>query len=151
MFDNSRLYANMWGSITVFTQKIIADLNVQEPDLNLQFHDWEAHSNTPELPEAHLLGPSGMTITEYEEEVEVTFAIGASTYEGDDHLFLLRGIMGEVFERMRPQSRIRYFDAGQATEKSVLVITPGTLLAPMSRPSARPWQYVQASALLVPA
>lgn len=145
------LYQNIWSSITVLTQSLISELKIDHPNDEIEFIDWEAHANTPELPNKNLIGPTAVTFQEFEgEDVQVNFAIAASTYGDDENLFRHRAYVGRIFEALRPERRFQYFDAAQATEQSVFKITPGTLMAPMTQASLRPWQFVQAEALLVP-
>lgn len=68
----------------------------------------------------------------------------------DKNLFRQRDYIARIFERLRPESKITYYDATQATTKSVLIVTDGTMVAPMSKSEARPWQYVQCDCLLQP-
>lgn len=142
---------NCWSSIVVLSRALIQECAAANVGSEIEFMDWEAHANTPELPNMDLIGPSAMTVTEHSKElITVSFAIGVSTFTGDKNLFRQRDYVARVFERLRPENKIIYFDAESASEKSVLVITDGTMAAPMSKSESRPWQYVQCEALLVP-
>jgi hypothetical protein len=144
-----KIYQSVWGSIVHFANELIADLHNSEG--NLSFIDWETHANIHELPDQDMLGPMAVTITELTPQMfEVTFAIAVSTYATDDNLFRMKAYLGEVFERMRVNKQIRVFDNETAEPMGYMIITDGTLLAPMSRAETRPFQYVQASALLEP-
>lgn len=146
------IYQNIWSSITVVANEIINELKLEHPHDEIQFIDWEAHANTPELPNSDLVGPTAVTFQEFEgEDIQVNFAMAVSTYGDDKNLFRHRDYVGLIFERLRPGRRFKYFDAHQSLQKSVFKITPGTLLAPMTQASLRPWQFVQAEAVLVPA
>ena len=137
---------NTYSSIIVFCQQIIQALPTP-----VTFIDWEAHANIEELPDADLLGPTAVAITDGGPgEQSVSFAVGVCTYEGDRNLFRHREIMAAVFERMRPERKLTFYDASAGSEESVLVFLPGTTVSPMSRAKSRPWQFVQAESLLVP-
>lgn len=145
------ILTNCWSSITVLARTLIQECAAANPGSEIEFMDWEAHVNVPELPNKDLIGPSALSVTEHSKElISVSFAIGVSTFLGDKNLFRQRDYVARVFERLRPESKIIYFDADSASEKSVLVVTDGTMAAPMSKAESRPWQYVQCEALLVP-
>jgi hypothetical protein len=145
-----QIYRNSWSSATVFVNGIITRVREETPGIDLRYIDWES-ANTSELPDADLIGPTALTIEDFgQDQIQVTFAVGVSTYTNDTNMFRHRMIVGEVFEAMRPESKIDFYDADLAIQQSKLVVTAGTLVAPMSRMNVRPWQYVQAATLLVP-
>lgn len=146
----SRTFDNVWSSLIVFCNRLITDLSVASPEAGLKLIDWETLVNVSELPNHDLLGPVGINLTEEGKFIRVNFSVSVSSYASDANLFRHRGYISEVFERMRPERQIEYFDAQTAQTESVLVCTDGTLISPMARNGVRPWQYVQASALLVP-
>ena len=146
----STFYDNIWASVTVLTKEIVDAVNEADPSLKVQWVDWNEFAELPELPDANVMGPSSLTFTEYEGETSVTFAVGASTYPDDPGGFKLRTMIGIAFERLRPKKQFAYYEAETESRTNVFVILPGTLLAPATRPGARPWQYVQAEALLGP-
>lgn len=145
------LYRDVWGSIVKLTNDTIAEFKIDYPAIAIQFMDWEAHANVAELPNADLIGPTGLSITEEEPGfVQVVFALAVSTYGTDANLFRQRDFVGRIFEKMRPEAQVALYDADTAAVKSFLVFTDGTTAVPMSRADARPWQFVQALALLEP-
>lgn len=147
----STILADTWGSVVVLTQGLVNQFKQDYPGVPIQFHDWEAHSNVAELPDADLIGPMSLGITEESPElIEASFAIGISTYQGDKNLFRLREFVGRAFERLRFGQSMTLFDARTAAEKGMYHFASGTILAPMSKADARPFQYCQAVALLNP-
>jgi hypothetical protein len=145
------LLPNIWASITVFTQGIITELKADYPDVDIQYIDWETHANVSELPNADLIGPTSLTFMEVAPQlIEVNFAIAVSTYGTDQNLFRHRDYIGRIFEKLRPEKQIVYFDAAAATVRGFLVCTDGTMVAPMTRADVRPFQFVQSQALLEP-
>lgn len=145
------LLKNIWGSITVFTQGIIDELKAAHPQADIQFMDWEAHANVAELPNKDLVGPTTLTFMEVSPQlIEVNFAIAVSTYGTDQNLFRLRDYVGRIFEKLRPEQKLVYFDADTATVKGFMLCTDGTMVAPMTRADVRPFQYVQTQVLLEP-
>ena len=145
------LLENMWGSVVKFTRDIRNKVVLEYPDIDLQVHDFEANANEAELPNSDLIGPTALTMVEVQPQlIEVTFAIGVTTYVNDKNLFRLRTILSRVFEEMRPEKKFVLYKAGTLDPQGFLVFTDGTMMAPMSRAETRPWQYVQASALLDP-
>jgi hypothetical protein len=143
-------YENVWASLTVFANERITALKDTDPSYDIRYIDWES-ANVNELPDSDLIGPTAVTIEdEGQEQISVTFAIGVSTYTSDTNLFRLRRFVGSVFEAMRPEKQINYYNAELAVQRSKFVVTGGTLIAPMTRMDVRPWQFVQAAVLLVP-
>lgn len=146
----SRTYDNIWTSLTVLTNELIDTMKDEFPTQAFEYIDWE-NANVDELPNTDLLGPTAVTISDYgQEQIEVTFAIGCSAYMNDMNLFRHRAIVGTVFERLRTEMKVDYYNTILVAQTSKLIITTGTLLSPMTKMNVRPWQYVQASALLVP-
>ncbi|MES0134509.1 hypothetical protein NKJ88_06035 [Mesorhizobium sp. M0016] len=138
-----------WVSIVKVCQGIITEVEALYPDTEINFFDWETHSNVAELPNSDLIGPTALAFTEQSPGLsEAVFAIAASTYGDDTNLFRHRKIMSLIFERLRPTKTMKIYDAGSALEKGFMVFTDGTTLVPMTRSEARPWQYVQVQALL---
>ena len=145
------VYQNTWASLVVWVKSLQADLNARNPQFPLQFIDWEAHANIPEMPNADLIGPLTLAIREYDDGLyNVTFAIGVSTYGTDAPMSRLRFALNGIFNRLQSGHKIVYYDYDHASEKSVIQIRPGTLIAPMDDLTVRPFQYVQATGLLTP-
>ncbi|MBD9544260.1 hypothetical protein IB276_32975 [Ensifer sp. ENS04] len=140
----NKLYENLHGSLVAFTQSIIEDRKLVYPDVPIEFVDWEAHANIHELPDQDLIGLTAVTLTE--EEVEMfsgSFTIGISSFASDKNLFRLRNYVGEAFARMRPLSKIPFYDAEACQQRGWLIITDGTTVMPMTKADARPLQFVQ--------
>ena len=139
------IYEDTWASLTVWMKNLM----VRFPEAG--YIDWEAHGVTPELPNQDLYGPLAIALSETEQDLyEINFSVGVSTYEGDTGLFRLRSMVGKFFNEMKSQSRIEYFDTTSTMVSSVLVMTPGTRIHPMTSAQIRPFQYIQGTALLVP-
>lgn len=146
-----KIFPSVWGSIVNFNQTLIADMRSLHSGVDIQFIDWESHANIHELPDADLIGPTALTITEMSPQfMEVTFAVAVSSFASDKNLFRMRSYMSEAFERMRVGKQIEIYDSESAVKIGYLKLTDGTLVAPMSRAETRPWQYVQATGLLEP-
>lgn len=145
------IYPSVWGSIINFSNILIAELKSVHPEGELELIDWESHANIMELPNNDLLGPTALTITEHSAQIlEVNFSIAMSTYSTDSNLFRHRDYLSKTFELLRPGKQLKIYDSVTALPQGYMIFTDGTLLAPMSRAETRPWQYVQASALLEP-
>lgn len=141
---------SVWGSLVAFSRTIIDEGQTVYPDANIEFLDWDAHANIHELPETDLIGPMSLSITELSPQMfEVSFAIAVSSY-GEENLFRMRHYLSKTFESMRALKQIPIFDSETAIKQGYLILTDGTLLAPMTRAETRPFQYVQASGLLEP-
>lgn len=141
------IYNDAWTSLTVWVQSLRSEF----PHHKLRFIDWEALGDSPKLPETDLIGPLALAVSEYDSHMfEVNFSIGISIYEKDANLFRLREYVGRVFRAMTSESRIPYFDASNSLEVGVMVMTPGTRVAPMNEVQVRPFQYIQGTALIVP-
>lgn len=136
---------NVWTSIIVLCKQMISECG---EDVSLI--DWETRSDIHELPATNLLGPATIAIEEQSSNmVQVSFAIGVSTFQ-DASLFRLRKLIAQVFERLRSQGTITYFDAKTSAPTSWLRIVDGTTMEPMSGAEARSFQFVSASAWLDP-
>lgn len=145
------IVTNAWSSITVFAKNMIAECAAANPGAQIEFIDWEAHANIAELPNVDLIGPASLAITEHTSNfITVNFSIGVSTFKTDKNLFRQRDYIARIFEKLRPESKVTYYDAQAGASKSVLIVTDGTMVAPMSKAEARPWQYVQCDCLLQP-
>lgn len=146
------VYENIWASLIVLTREIIAEARSKNSGADIRLFDWEASAMVTELPDTDLMGPTALTITEVEPEIfEVTFAIASSTYSQDASLFRQRSLINTTFERLRYENKvISVFKATTGVEDTVLKLTSGTMVAPMSYTKTRPFQYVQAVAFLVP-
>lgn len=143
--------SNIWGSIAVLTNQIIDELKLKYPDQDIQFEDWETHANIAELPNSDLIGPTSLAITEVSPQfIEFEFAISVSTYATDSNLFRLRDYIGTIFEKLRPEQKLVYYDAETAAPLTFMIVTDGTTIAPMTRADVRPVQYVQCSVVLEP-
>lgn len=141
------IYENTWASLVVWVKDIIRNLPSDKP----QFIDWEAHGTTPELPDTDLMGPLSLSITEYDDGLfQVTFAIGVSTYATDEGLPRQRHYINTVFNAMRSQKKVPFYDHNSAEVQSVIQMLPGTTVAPLTEITVRPFQYVQGTGLIVP-
>lgn len=138
------IYENLHGSIVAFTNNIIEDRKALHPEGNIDFVDWEAHANIHELPERDLIGTTAIAFTEEEPGVFTgSFTIGVSTYASDKNLFRLRNYVGEVFRRLRPESKIPFYDRETLEQLGWLYIVNGTTVLPMTKADIRPLQFVQ--------
>lgn len=140
------IYENLHGSLVVFSTDVIDDRKVAHPGAQIEFIDWEAHANIHELPNADLIGTTALTFTEDEPDMfSGSFTIGVSTYADDKNLFRLRNLVGEVFRRLRPKSKVALYDHETLEQRGWLYITDGTTILPMTRADVRPLQFVQCS------
>jgi hypothetical protein len=145
------IVADVWGSIIKLTNDMILDLKSDYPYTDIRLIDWEAHANINELPDADLIGPTALAISEDEPEIfRVSFAMGVSTYQTDTNLFRMRDYLNRIFDRLRYDKQIDLYDANSAAKKGKLYVTTGTTLSPMTRAEVRPFQYVQVECLLEP-
>lgn len=145
-----KIIPSVWGSLVAFSRTLIVESKASYPDVEIGFVDWDSHATIHELPETDLIGPMALTMTELSPQMfEVSFAIAVSTYN-DENLFRMRRYLSNTLEAMRVQKQVPIFNSDTAAKGGYLVITDGTLLAPMTRAETRPFQYVQASGLLEP-
>lgn len=141
------IFMNLWSSVTKASQALI--LASQSISPGVKFVDFDAHATIEEFDNTDLLGPYGLGLIEHEQEVHVTFGIGVLAYN-DTNLFRMRQMIATIHDALRPQKQIPYYNATTAAIAGYLLMTDGTTVSPMSRAEARPWQFVQASALLEP-
>jgi hypothetical protein len=139
---------NTWSSLTVFCRQIIHEVQDISPEIDLI--DWEAHANIHELPAKDLIGTASIAIEEESSHFfRISFTVGVSTFQ-DEGLFRHRKIIGKLFEGLRPERTLTYFDAEQAAPVSWMKIVDGTSLAPLTNASPRAFQFIQAEAVLDP-
>ncbi len=140
-----KLYENLHSSLTVFAQGIIEDRKLLNPEVPLEFIDWEAHANIHELPDTDLIGLTALTVTEDSAHMfQGSFTLGASSFSSDKNLFRLRNYVGKAFSCMRSECKIPFYDAEACTMVGWLYIVDGTTIMPMTRADARPLQFIQA-------
>lgn len=146
-----KIVPSVWGSVVNFCNVLIGDMRIAYPEEKIEFIDWEAHANIHELPDTDLIGPTALTITELSPQMfEVNFSIAVSSYETDTNLFRMRAYLAEAFERLRPTKTVPIFNSETAQKLGYMIITDGSMLAPMSRAETRPFQYVQVTGLIEP-
>lgn len=149
--SNMQIVPSVWGSLIHFSNELINEARQTYGDIELQSIDWESHANIHELPDSDLIGPTALNITEDSPQMfEINFSVAVSSWKTDTNLFRMRHYLALAFERMRVGKQIAIYDSETAEKIGYMVMTNGTLLAPMSRAETRPWQYVQGSALLEP-
>lgn len=145
------IYENFWGSIVSFCNDVIDDRKLVYTGSDIEYIDWEAHANIHELPEKDMIGSTAVTFTEESpDEFSMSFTIGVSTYGDDPSLFRLRNYVGEVFKRLRPGSKIPFYDAQTATQLGWIYITDNTMVMPMTRADVRPLQFIQCHGVIDP-
>ncbi len=145
------VYENAWTSITMLCNEIIADLQARNTGVTIDYFDWDTHATANELPDADLVGPLAIAVVQHSVDLyAVNFSIGVSTYASDHNLFRQRNYIARIYEKMLAQETIPYWDAESVSHVSQLVMTDGSMVAPMAKAELRPWQYVQGEAMLVP-
>jgi hypothetical protein len=145
------MYENVWGSVVAFANNVIDDRQPKYPNIEIGYVDWEAHANINELPDTDLIGSTTITITEESPEMfHGSFTIGVSTYADDKNLFRLRNYVGEIFNRLRPGSKVAFYDHETLEQKGWFNIVDGTTILPVTRADARPLQFVQCQFILDP-
>lgn len=137
----------IWVSLIRLCNDMIQEMK-DEGQAAPAFIDWEAHAATPELPNSDLLGPTAFALTEDEGGIlEASFAIAASSY-GEEHLFRHRYMIDKLFSRLRVEKQINLVHPETGHYAGKLIITDGTTMSPMSRANLRPFQFVQAQAVI---
>lgn len=132
------MYQNIWASLVKFSR----DLNTTYL-LGAEVYDFEAHAITEELPNTHLIGPHSLSMSADPVEF-ASFAIGFSSYGEDRALFHQRAAISSIYESLKPEQQIPLYHAGTALQIGNLIITEDTIIPPMTRASARPFQTVHA-------
>lgn len=147
---SNSIIRSCWASLVLEIKNIIQETKDEYPE-ELHFIDWETHANIHELPSTDFIGPTALSVTENTPgEYIMTFAIGVSTTTNDKNLFRLRYYLDQVFNKLRFGNTLNFIDDDTKTAIGAIHITDGTTLTPMTRAGLRPWQYVQATALLEP-
>jgi hypothetical protein len=129
-----------WGSLVKYLQDNYPDWT---------YCDFEDHANIQDFPEADCIGVAGLGAHAEEGTDTIIFSIGFSSFS-DPNLFRQRKAAAQLFEALRRGgNQIKLYDADTAVEKGALVITEGTILAPLTKSDTRPFQTVTAHAKVV--
>lgn len=104
--------------------------------------DWEAHADIRNLPAEDLYGIHGFGAIADEGTDTLAFTIALSSHD-DKNLFRMRKAAAMLYELWRkPGLAIPMFDPDSTEKIGVLVVTDGTVLAPVGRAELRPYQTV---------
>lgn len=119
--------------------------------------DWDAHAEIHELPADNLLvGLSGVSLSQENDEIEISFSIGIATQQ-DPNLFTLRATTSKYYALVLPETRIDIYDVaavnagGPLNPVSWMVTTTPIQILPINRAEIRNVQFINVSALLNPA
>lgn len=118
--------------------RFCADFAEKFPGTVVVFFD--AHADESTLPEADVVGLTGVTVSVENHLTEVKCMIGISTLD-DTNLFRLTDLTAELFESLLPTKRIPVYDASTGIEKGWMILQDGTTLLPVTGSAARPMQY----------
>jgi hypothetical protein len=116
---------------------------------HLTYCDFEDHANIQDFPEADCIGVAGLGAHADEGTDTIIFSIGFSSFS-DPNLFRQRAAAAQLFEELRRGGKqIKLYDSSTSAEKGALVITSGTVLAPLTKSDTRPFQTITAHAQYV--
>lgn len=143
------IVSNVTGSLARFCQDVIEDLHAQGLSQNAQFLNFDFHADVHELPPTDLLGIIGLAIDEDDKEHTVTVGFCVTCFD-DLNGFRHREIMAMLYERLRPEMTLTYYDAATAEELGWMVVIDGTSLLPVGRSEVRPFQFLQVAMKVSP-
>lgn len=136
------IYQHVWASLIRFCR----DLNTSAA-LGATVYDFEAHAITEELPKSHLIGPLALSMSKTSVET-VSFSLGFSSFGEDKALFHHRKGIATLYAALAPESKIPIFNLDTAAQIGEMVLTDDTLVEPMTRAVARPFQVVHAMGMV---
>lgn len=130
------ILVNVWASLVKY---------VKDKYPSWEYIDWEDHANIEQLPASDCVGLNGLGAIADDETDTFSFSIAFSTWD-DKNLFRLRAAIAAVYEDLRHSGKsLTLYDADSGLAIGKLVITAGTVLAPMGRAEARPYQLITAT------
>ena len=103
--------------------------------------NFDAHGDEQSLPQADVVGISGVSVSVDEGLCDVTLMIGISTRE-DTNLFRLNEYIDKLFHVLLPTKKMRLYDADSGSALGWLVTTNGTRTLAIGGSSTRPLQYI---------
>lgn len=134
------IVTNAWSSIVKY-------LKDKYPEFT--YCDFEMHADIQELPDANLIGVSGIGFAAEEQTDNIAFSMALCTRD-DPNGFNIRKAAAELYEDWRnPAFQIPLYDADETTVIGGIVALRGAVLAPISRAETRPFQILTAHAKLV--
>jgi len=121
----SNVADNLLASMKRYVTKFIEDHSVDFP--NLQYFNFEAAGDNPDLPAPDLMGIAAYSIAAAEQMLGVELVLAVST-NVDTDLIRLTQITHRIFEDFIPGSSIPVLDAATGEELGFLIATDGTRL-----------------------
>lgn len=103
--------------------------------------NFDAYGDESALPQADVVGISGVSVGVDEEMCEITLAIGLSTRE-DTNLFRLNRYIAEMFEELLPTEHIPLYNADSGIQTGQMIVSNGTRTLTVGGSSTRPLQFI---------
>lgn len=138
---------NIWASLVRWTQDKLIELNSAGVLNNGQYIEWDAHASINDLPSSDLMGLKAFAVMEDENILNISCAIGIATMN-ETNLFRLRKAAATIFESLRRDNSISYYDADSGLVINQMVLVDGTHMTPVARADVRSIQFIQFEALL---
>lgn len=111
-----------------------------EHGFDLEIVDFDAHADDSTLPTKDLLGLSSFS-AETDGFTYVMVLVGVSTYN-DFNLVRHREIISALYEKVRPESTHKVYNATTGAVKGFMKVDGGIKLMPISNSNARPLQFI---------
>lgn len=147
MIREDEIYDDVTISLEKYCVDKIAALQSDYP--GLQFLDWDSVAEVHELPDADILGPAGLGLTEEDNMWQLVMSVGVSTVNDKD-ISRLRKLASKVFADFRPRKIVPIYRNETATEIGWAVVQSPVIITPVSRQASRALQFIQFQALLDP-
>lgn len=115
-----------------------------EANTNMAVINFDAHADETTIPNADVVGMSGMSLTVDEHVVGVKCLFGLSTLD-DTNLFRMVSLMDALLGKLLPTKTIQIYNATTGALNGLLVVENGTTMLAVGGSVARPLQYIMVS------
>lgn len=140
------LYTNVTSSVIKFSEDFRLSQTVMATS---QYYDFDAHSQQPELPAENLIGPAGFGLAHEEDFIHLAFSIGVVTHD-DPNLFKLRKVMGQLYAKLQPETKLPIYDDETGQQVSWMVLKTPVEITPVTKAELRSVQFINVSAIIDP-
>ena len=135
------VYQSVHDSLYAFIKKFIDDNALT----NTTIYNFDAFSQQNELPAGDLLGVQSYSLT-LDRELATMSALVCVSTDGDENLFRLNDLSGQLFVLLAPDSDIKVYESGTTNLIGNMRVMNGTSISPVYRAIQRPVKMISVRA-----
>jgi hypothetical protein len=132
------LHVSLTNMLDAFRQQQFSD-----NDFDLEVVDFDSHADDATLPLKDIIGLAGFSV-QTDHFTYVTVLVGVATYD-DFNLTRHREIISALYEKVRPESSHKVYNASTGATKGFMKVESDIKLLPMANSGARPLQFIAIS------